>query len=136
MHALAAVNTPIRGWKTHSEYRMLMVEGNLVVTYLMMLLAMDLRLAGQMLLNAVDIFHYCVLQSEIYKDFNVIITHYIIKPPCVHFDMACLHLPDIDNCTIDSIASRRKSSSISSTSNSSKGVILNVGSSWVDVEIF
>ena len=30
MHALAAVNTPIRGWKVyqiHSEYRMLMVDG-------------------------------------------------------------------------------------------------------------
>ena len=38
-----------------------MVEGNLVVTYLMMLLAMDHRLI-------VEIFHYCVLQSEIYKD--------------------------------------------------------------------
>ena len=72
MHALAAVNTPIRGWKvyqTHSEYRMLMVEGNLVVTYLMMLLALDHRLPGHMMLKAVEIFHYCVLQSEIYKDF-------------------------------------------------------------------
>ena len=71
MHALAAVNTPIRGWKvyqTHSENRMLMVEGNLVVTYLMMLFAMDHRLPGQMMLKAVEIFHYCVLQSEIYKD--------------------------------------------------------------------
>ena len=71
MHALAAVNTPIRGWKvyqTHSEYRMLMVEGNLVVTYLMMLLALEHRLPGQMMLKVVEIFHYCVLQSEIYKD--------------------------------------------------------------------
>ena len=71
MYALAAVNTPIRGWKvyqTHSEYRMLMVEGNLVVTYLMMLLALEHRLPGQMMLKAVEIFHYCVLQSEIYKD--------------------------------------------------------------------
>ena len=62
-----------------------MVEGNLVVTYLMMLLVMDLRLPGHMMLKAVDIFHYCVLQSEIYKDFNIIIAHYIIKPSCVHF---------------------------------------------------
>ena len=71
MHALAAVNTPIRDWKvyqTHSEYRMLMIEGNLVVTYLMMLLALDHRLPGQMMLKVVEIFHYCVLQSEIYKD--------------------------------------------------------------------
>ena len=71
MHALAAVNTLIRGWKvyqTHSEYRMLMVEGNLVVTYLMMLLALEHRLPGQMMLKAVEIFHYWVLQSEIYKD--------------------------------------------------------------------
>ena len=40
MHALAAVNIPIRGWKvyqTHSECRMLMDEGILVVTYMMML---------------------------------------------------------------------------------------------------
>ena len=61
MHALAAVNTPIRDWK---------VEGNLVMTYLMMLLAMlvDHRLPGQMMLKAVEIFHYCVIQSEIYKD--------------------------------------------------------------------
>ena len=62
-----------------------MIEGNLVVTYLMMLLAMDLRLPGQMMLKAGEIFHYCVLQSEIYKDVNIIITHYIIKPSCVHF---------------------------------------------------
>ena len=72
MHAVAVVNTPIRDWKvyqTNSEYRMLMVDGNLVVTYLMMLLAMLVdRLPGQMMLKAVDIFHYCVLQSEIYKD--------------------------------------------------------------------
>ena len=71
MHALAAVNTPIRGWKvyqTHSEYRMLMVEGNLVVIYLMLLLAMDHRLLGQMMLKVVEIFHYCVLQSEIYTN--------------------------------------------------------------------
>ena len=71
MHALAAVNTPIRDWKvyqTNSEYRMLMVEGNLVVTYLMMLLALDYRLPGQMMLKVVEIFHYYVLQSEIYKD--------------------------------------------------------------------
>ena len=71
MHALAAVNTPIRGWKVyqaHSEYRMLIVEGNLVMTYLMMLLALDHRLTGQMMLKVVDICHYCVLQSEIYKD--------------------------------------------------------------------
>ena len=74
-----------------------MVEGNLVVTYLMMLLTMDHRLSGQMTLKAADIFHYCVLQSEIYKDFNIIITHYNIKPPCVHFDMAYL-IPDIENC--------------------------------------
>ena len=42
MHALAAVNTPIRGWQvyqTQYEY-WVMVEGNLVVTYLMMFLAM------------------------------------------------------------------------------------------------
>ena len=73
MHALATVNTPIRGWKvyqTHSEYQMLMVEGNLVVTYLMMLFEMLVyhRFPGQMMLKAVDIFHYYVLQSEIYKD--------------------------------------------------------------------
>ena len=71
MHVLATVNIPIRSWKvyqTHSEYRMLMVEGNLVVTYLMMLLTMDLRLPGQMILQDVGIFHYCVLQSEIYTD--------------------------------------------------------------------
>ena len=77
-----------------------MVEGNLVVTYLMMLLEMDLRLPGQMMLKAVEIFHYCVLQSEMYTDFNIIITHNIIKPPCVHFDMAYLHLPDIAYCNI------------------------------------
>ena len=74
-----------------------MVEVNLVVTYLMMLLAMDHRLPGQMMLKAREIFHYCVLQSEIYTDFNIIMTHYIIKAPCVHFDMAYL-LPDIENC--------------------------------------
>ena len=54
MHALAAVNTPIRGWKvyqTHSEYRMLMVEGNMVVTYLIKLLAIDLHLPKQMMLE-------------------------------------------------------------------------------------
>ena len=67
MHSLAAVNTPIRGRKVyniHPEYRML------VVTYLMMLLTMlvDHRLPGQMMMKAVDTFHYCVLQSEIYKD--------------------------------------------------------------------
>ena len=47
-----------------------MVEGNLVVTYLMMLLAMLVghRLPGHIMLKAVEIFHYCVLQSEIYKD--------------------------------------------------------------------
>ena len=45
-----------------------MVEGNLVVTYLMMLLALEHRLPGQMMLKSVEIFHYCVLQSEIYKD--------------------------------------------------------------------
>ena len=47
-----------------------MVEGNLVVTYLMMLLMMlvDHRLQGHMMLKAVEIFHYCVLQSDIYKD--------------------------------------------------------------------
>ena len=69
------------------------------MTYLIMLLAMlfDHRFPGQMMLKAVDIFHCCVLQSEIYKDFNIIITHYIIKPPCVHFDMTYLHLPDIEN---------------------------------------
>ena len=76
-----------------------MVEGNLVMTYLMMLLAMlvDHRLPGQMMLKAVDTFNHCVLQSEIYKDFNIIITHYIIKPSSVHFDMAYL-LPDVENC--------------------------------------
>ena len=64
MYALSAVNTQIRGWKvyqTHSEYRMLMVEGNLVVTYLMMVLTIDLRLPEQMMLKAVEIYHYCVL---------------------------------------------------------------------------
>ena len=76
-----------------------MVEGNLVVTYLMMLLALDHRLPGQMKLKAVEIFHYCVLQSEIYKEFNIIITHYSIKPSCVHFDMTYL-LTDIENCNI------------------------------------
>ena len=45
-----------------------MVEGNLVVTYLMMLLEMDHRLPGQMMLKVVEIFHYCVLQYEIYTD--------------------------------------------------------------------
>ena len=74
-----------------------MVEWNLVVTYLMMLLALDHRLPGQMMLK--EIFHYCVLQSEIYKELNIIITHYIIKPSCVHFDMTYL-LPDIENCNI------------------------------------
>ena len=41
-----------------------------MVTYLMMLLAMlvDHRLPGQMMLEAEGIFHYWVLQSEIYKD--------------------------------------------------------------------
>ena len=77
-----------------------MVEGNLVETYLMMLLAMDHRLPGQMMLKAVEIFHYCVLQSEYIYRFNIIITQYIIKSPCVHFDMAYLHLPDIENCNI------------------------------------
>ena len=61
-----------------------MVEGNLVVTYLMMWLAMDHRLPGKRMLKAVEIFHYCVLQSEIYTDINIIITHCIIKPSCVH----------------------------------------------------
>ena len=54
MHALAVVNTPIRDWEvyqTHSEYRMLMVEGILVETYLMMLLALDHRLLGQMMMK-------------------------------------------------------------------------------------
>ena len=74
-----------------------MVERNMVVTYLMMLLTMDHRLPRQMMLKDVKIFHYCVLQSEISKDFNTIIRHYIIKPPCVRFDMAYL-LPDIENC--------------------------------------
>ena len=43
-----------------------MVQRNLVVTYLMELFEMlvDHRLPGQMMLKAVDIFHYCVLQSE------------------------------------------------------------------------
>ena len=41
-----------------------MVEGNLMVTYLMMLLVLEHRLPGQMMLKAVEIFHYCVLQSE------------------------------------------------------------------------
>ena len=79
---------------------MLMVEWNLVVTYMMMLLAMlvDHRLPGQMTLKDVEIFHHCVLQCEIYKDFNIIITHYIIKPPCVLCDMTYLHFPDIANC--------------------------------------
>ena len=86
MHALTAVNTPIRDWKvyqTHSEYRILMVDGNL-----MMLLAMmvDHRLPGQMMLKAVETFHYCVLQFEIYTDFNMIITHYIIIPSSVHIE--------------------------------------------------
>ena len=76
-----------------------MVEENLVVTYLMMLLTIliDHRLPGHMMLKTVETFHYCVLQSEIYKDFNIIITHSIIKPQSVHFDMAYL-LPDIENC--------------------------------------
>ena len=74
-----------------------MIEGNLVVTYLMMLLAMDLRSPEQLMLKAMDKFHYCVLQSDIYKDFNIIITHYIIKPLSVHFDMAYL-LQYIANC--------------------------------------
>ena len=70
MHPLAAVNTPIcdcKVYQTHSEYRMLMVDGNLVVIYLMMLLAMlvDHRLPGQMMLKAVETFHYCVLQTGI-----------------------------------------------------------------------
>ena len=52
------------------------------------------------MLKVEGIFHYCVRQSEIYKDFNIIITQYIIKPPCVYFDMAYLHLPDIENCNI------------------------------------
>ena len=73
MDDLAAVNTPIRGWKvyqTHSEYRKLMVEGIRVVTYLMMLLTMlvDYRLPGQMMVKAVEIFHCFVLQSKIYED--------------------------------------------------------------------
>ena len=34
------------------------------------------------------------------KRFNIIITQYIIKPPGVHFDMAYLHLPDIEKCNI------------------------------------
>ena len=76
-----------------------MVEGNLIVTYLIMLLAMlvDHRLPGHMMLKAVETFHYCVLQSKIYEDFNIIITHYIMKPSSVHFDMTYL-LPDIENC--------------------------------------
>ena len=45
-----------------------MVEGNLVVTYLMMFLALEHRLPGQLMLKVVEIFHYCVLRSEIYKD--------------------------------------------------------------------
>ena len=46
-----------------------MVEGNLVVTYLMMLLTMlvDRRLERHMMQKTVDIFHYCFLQSEVYK---------------------------------------------------------------------
>ena len=28
----------------------------------------DHRLPGQMIMKAVELFHYCVLQSEIYKD--------------------------------------------------------------------
>ena len=28
------------------------------------------------MLKAVETFHYCVFQSEIYNDFNIIITHY------------------------------------------------------------
>ena len=88
MHSLAAVNTQIRGWKvyqTHSEYRMLLVEGDLVTYLMMLLLALDHRFPGQMMLKAVEIFHYCVLQPEIYQYFNIIITQYIIKPSCVHF---------------------------------------------------
>ena len=45
-----------------------MGEGNLVVIYLMMLLAMDHRLPGQLMLKVDEIFHYCLIQSEIYKD--------------------------------------------------------------------
>ena len=72
MHALAVVNNPIRGWKVYqtlSEYRMLMVEGFLVVAYMMMLLAMldDHRLTDYIIFKVVEIFHYCVLQSEVYK---------------------------------------------------------------------
>ena len=76
-----------------------MVEGNLVVTSMMMLLALDHRLPGQMMLKPMDIFYYCVLQTEIYKEFNIIITHFIIKPSCGHFDMTYL-LTDIENCNI------------------------------------
>ena len=43
-----------------------MVKENLVVTYLM-LLALEHRLPGQMMLKVVEIFNYCVLQSEIDK---------------------------------------------------------------------
>ena len=42
-----------------------MVEKNLVVTYLMMLLSMlvDHQLPGHMMLKAVEIFYFSVLQS-------------------------------------------------------------------------
>ena len=48
-------NSWLEVYQTHLEYRMLMVEGNLVVTYMMMLLAMYLRLPGQMMLKEAEI---------------------------------------------------------------------------------
>ena len=113
-----------------------MVEGNvedvLLVTYLKMLLAMDLRLPGQMMLKSVEIFYYCVLQSEIYKDFNIIITHYIFKPSSFFFSFLICHTYSLILRIVilynrfDCIS--EKSSSISSSSNSSNGAILDAGS--------
>ena len=45
-----------------------MGEGNLVVTYLMMLLAMGSSFARTVYAEGCGDIHYCVLQSEIYKD--------------------------------------------------------------------
>ena len=44
-----------------------MVEGNLVVTYLMMLLAMDHRLPGQLMLKVVEIFHVVVIDLPLLR---------------------------------------------------------------------
>ena len=51
------------------------------------------------MMKAVEIVHYCIIQSARLKNV-IIIAHYIIKPPCVHFDMAYLqhYLPGIENC--------------------------------------